>query len=88
MYRLIDVARKVDKADREALTMCALYLKKMENYAYAAECYMKMGDTKSLVQLHVEARHWDDVSTIKCVKNYQYFNSKSITLKCKCNFRI
>ena len=59
--RMIDVARKLDKADREALAKCALYLKKMEQYAYATEIYMKMADMKALVNLHVEAKHWDDV---------------------------
>ncbi len=63
LYRLIDVARKLDKADREALGRCAHYLKKLEQYAYAAETYMKMGDMKALVLLHIEARHWEDVSS-------------------------
>jgi intraflagellar transport protein 122 len=57
---LIDVARKLDKADREALNKSALHLKKMGQYAYAAECYAKMGDSKALLMLHVEARHWDE----------------------------
>ncbi|XP_013396252.1 intraflagellar transport protein 122 homolog isoform X2 [Lingula anatina] len=57
---MIDVARKLDKADRQALLLCADYLKKMEQYAYAAECYHKMGDSKALMELHVEARHWDE----------------------------
>ncbi|XP_064632482.1 intraflagellar transport protein 122 homolog isoform X2 [Lineus longissimus] len=57
---LIDVARKLDKADREALNKSALHLKKMGQYAYAAECYAKMGDSKALLVLHVEARHWDE----------------------------
>ena len=56
------MARKLDKAEREALGKCAFYLKKLEQYAYAAETYTKMGDTKALVALHIEARHWDDVS--------------------------
>ncbi len=59
---MIDVARKLDKADREALAKAALYLKRMEQYAYAAEIYMKLGDTKALVALRVEAKHWEDVS--------------------------
>eukprot|EP00057_Strongylocentrotus_purpuratus_P025672 XP_011680146.1 PREDICTED: intraflagellar transport protein 122 homolog [Strongylocentrotus purpuratus] len=56
---LIDVARKLDKAEREPLGKCAQYFKKMEQFAYAAETYTKMGDTKNLVMLHVESRHWD-----------------------------
>lgn len=59
---MIDIARKLDKADREALQKCAMYLKRMEQYAYASEIYMKLGDTKALVMLHVEAKHWEEVS--------------------------
>jgi hypothetical protein len=61
-FRLIDLARRLDKADREALTRCALHLTRLEQYPYAAEVYSKMGDHKALINLHVEAKHWDDVS--------------------------
>ena len=66
---MIDVARKLDKADREGLTRCAFHLKRMEQYAYAGEIYTKMGDTKALVMLHVDARHWEDVSVLSCSLN-------------------
>ncbi|XP_072181762.1 intraflagellar transport protein 122 homolog [Diadema setosum] len=61
---LIDVARKLDKAEREPLAKCAQYFKKMEQFAYAAETYTKMGDTKALILLHVESRHWDAAFTL------------------------
>ena len=60
--RLMDVARRLDKADREALGRCADHLKRMHQYAYAAEIYSKMADTRALVLLHINAHHWDDVS--------------------------
>jgi len=60
-HRLIDVARKLDKADREALSLCGLYLTRLDQYAYASEVYLKMGDIKSLVALHVKAKTWDEV---------------------------
>lgn len=41
--------------------MCAHYFKKLDNPGYAAETYQKIGDLKSLVQLHVETQHWDEV---------------------------
>lgn len=59
--RLIDLARKLDKADREALGRCAQYLTRMGQYSYAAEVYTKMGDMKSLISMRVDAKHWDDV---------------------------
>ncbi|XP_011915714.1 PREDICTED: intraflagellar transport protein 122 homolog isoform X21 [Cercocebus atys] len=57
---LIDIARKLDKAEREPLLLCATYLKKLDSPGYAAETYLKMGDLKSLVQLHVETQRWDE----------------------------
>ncbi|XP_037586072.1 intraflagellar transport protein 122 homolog [Cebus imitator] len=60
LSRLIDIARKLDKAEREPLLLCATYLKKLDSPGYAAETYLKMGDLKSLVQLHVETQRWDE----------------------------
>lgn len=60
-FRLISVARKLDKADREPLTLCVHYLKKVKQYAYCAEIYHKMGDRKALLQMYVEIQSWDEV---------------------------
>ncbi|XP_062855232.1 intraflagellar transport protein 122 homolog isoform X3 [Trichomycterus rosablanca] len=70
---LIDLARKLDKAEREPLSRCADFFRKLNHHGYAAETYSKMGDLKALVQLHVEARHWDEAfSLVK--KHPQYKN--------------
>ncbi|XP_066051517.1 intraflagellar transport protein 122 homolog isoform X1 [Chamaea fasciata] len=57
---LIEIARKLDKAEREPLAKCAFYFKQLDNPGYAAETYMKVGDLKALVQLHVETRRWEE----------------------------
>ncbi|NWQ60244.1 IF122 protein, partial [Neopipo cinnamomea] len=57
---LIEIARKLDKAEREPLDKCAFYFKQLDNPGYAAETYMKVGDLKALVQLHVETHHWEE----------------------------
>ncbi|KFZ65971.1 Intraflagellar transport protein 122, partial [Podiceps cristatus] len=57
---LIEIARKLDKAEREPLTKCAFYFKKLDNPGYAAETYMKVGDLKALVDLHVETHRWEE----------------------------
>lgn len=57
---LIEIARKLDKAEREPLSKCAFYFKKLDNPGYAAETYMKVGDLKALVSLHVETHHWEE----------------------------
>lgn len=61
LCRLIDIARKLDKAEREPLLMCASYFKKLDSPGYAAETYLKIGDLKSLVQLYVDTKRWDEV---------------------------
>uniref|UniRef100_A0AAY4D3U5 Intraflagellar transport protein 122 homolog n=1 Tax=Denticeps clupeoides TaxID=299321 RepID=A0AAY4D3U5_9TELE len=57
---LIDLARKLDKAEREPLSRCAAFFKKLNHHGYASETYAKMGDLKALAQLHVETRHWEE----------------------------
>uniref|UniRef100_A0A8C8B202 Intraflagellar transport protein 122 homolog n=1 Tax=Otus sunia TaxID=257818 RepID=A0A8C8B202_9STRI len=57
---LIEIARKLDKAEREPLSKCAFYFKKLNNPGYAAETYMKVGDLKALVHLHVETHRWEE----------------------------
>ncbi|XP_072928707.1 intraflagellar transport protein 122 homolog isoform X3 [Hemitrygon akajei] len=61
---LIDVARKLDKAEREPLSRCAYFLKKLQHPGYAAETYMKMGDLEAQVLLHVETRHWEEAFSL------------------------
>uniref|UniRef100_A0A3Q4C0N9 Intraflagellar transport protein 122 homolog n=1 Tax=Mola mola TaxID=94237 RepID=A0A3Q4C0N9_MOLML len=61
---LIDIARKLDKAEREPLAKCALYFTKLEHHGYASETYSKMGDLEALVQLHVETRHWEEAFSL------------------------
>ncbi|XP_013990296.1 intraflagellar transport protein 122 homolog isoform X2 [Salmo salar] len=61
---LIDIARKLDKAEREPLAKCAAYFQKLKHHGYASETYSKMGDLQALVHLHVEARHWDEAFSL------------------------
>ena len=62
--RLIELARKMDKADTEPLRRCAVWLQQLNQYAYASECLAKMGDTKSLLQLHIDTGHWEEAFAI------------------------
>lgn len=59
--RLINIARKLDKAEREPLAKCAFYFTKMKQHGYASETYSKMGDLQALLQLHIETWHWEEV---------------------------
>ncbi|KAJ7316950.1 hypothetical protein JRQ81_003112 [Phrynocephalus forsythii] len=68
---LIDIARKLDKAEREPLSKCAYYFKKLLNHGYAAETYMKIGDLKALIQLYVETQQWDEAFAL-CEKHPEF----------------
>ncbi|XP_004870514.1 intraflagellar transport protein 122 homolog isoform X2 [Heterocephalus glaber] len=61
---LIDITRKLDKAEREPLLLCAHYFKELDSPSYAAETYLKLGDLKALVRLHVDTQHWDEAFTL------------------------
>lgn len=52
---LIDICRQLSKADNaEALQMCANYFRQNGHHAYAKEAYLKLGDLKALLNLHIE----------------------------------
>ncbi|KAF7664865.1 hypothetical protein LDENG_00161710 [Lucifuga dentata] len=70
---LIDIARKLDKAEREPLEKCAFYFKRMKHHGYASEIYSKMGDLQALVQLHVETHHWDEAFSL--VEKHPHFKN-------------
>ncbi|NP_998055.1 intraflagellar transport protein 122 homolog [Danio rerio] len=61
---LIDVGRRLDKAERAALSRCAVFLQQLQQHGYAAELYSKMGDLRALLQLHVHATHWDEAFSL------------------------
>uniref|UniRef100_A0A8C3AFV2 Intraflagellar transport protein 122 homolog n=1 Tax=Cyclopterus lumpus TaxID=8103 RepID=A0A8C3AFV2_CYCLU len=61
---LIDIARKLDKAEREPLAKCALHFKRLKHHGYASETYSKMGDLQALAQLHVETWHWEEAFSL------------------------
>ncbi|NXC87948.1 IF122 protein, partial [Cercotrichas coryphoeus] len=68
---LIEIARKLDKAEREPLAKCAFYFKQLDSPGYAAETYMKVGDLKALVQLHVETHRWEEAFAL-CEKHPEF----------------
>jgi len=61
---LLDIARKLDKADSETLTLCADHFKRLNQVHSAAEVYNKMGDKKSLVDLYITFHSWDEAFSL------------------------
>lgn len=60
---LIDLARKLDK-DSTSLNLIAEHLKQLNQPSLAAEVYRKLGDSASILQLHIEANEWQQAFAI------------------------
>lgn len=58
MDRLVDVGRRLDKAEEEALSQVAKRLAGAGQVSLASEMYQKLGQQASVVQLLVEAQQW------------------------------
>lgn len=57
---LIDICRMLDKGDNtENIQLCAQYFRKTGNHGFAMEAYLKLGDIKSLMTLHIEFCQWE-----------------------------
>lgn len=62
---LIDLARKLDKQqDSTSLSLIAQHLKQLNQPNLAAEVYRKLGDSASILQLHIEANEWPQAFAI------------------------
>ncbi|KAM7541314.1 hypothetical protein Aperf_G00000023570 [Anoplocephala perfoliata] len=57
---LLEISRKVDGGDRNNLNLCAKSLAELGEYAFAAECYARMGDVSSQLDILIKAGKWDE----------------------------
>ena len=61
LENLIEICRNLNKVESsEMIKLCGEYFKKNNHHAYAKEAYLKLGDIKSLMQLHIELKKWDE----------------------------
>lgn len=70
---LLEIVRKLDKADRESLTKCGEYFKRMNLHNFAAEVYEKMGNIKELIELRMSVNQWEEVFAL--AKKYPDLNN-------------
>ncbi|XP_054274065.1 intraflagellar transport protein 122 homolog [Macrosteles quadrilineatus] len=57
---LVEVGRKLDKAEVEAIRAVASHLSNCQQLALASEMYQKLGDQTAVVKLHVAAGQWTE----------------------------
>ncbi|XP_017773799.1 PREDICTED: intraflagellar transport protein 122 homolog [Nicrophorus vespilloides] len=62
--QLIDVGRRLDKAERVSLLAIAEHLKQLKQSGAAAEIYKRLGDSAAVLKLHVEAKEWTQAFSI------------------------
>lgn len=61
---MIDLGRRLDKANRSALISIAEHLKRLNQSTAAAELYRRLGDSAAVLNLHVEAKEWAQAFTL------------------------
>ena len=58
---LIEVCRDLSKeTEAELIKLCGFYFRKNHNYKYAQEAYLKLDDKKSLVNMNVDLKKWEE----------------------------
>jgi intraflagellar transport protein 122 len=70
---LLEIVRKLDKADRGSLAKCAEHFKRMNMQNFAAEVYEKMGNIKELIELRMQSQQWDEMFAL--TKKYPDLNN-------------
>lgn len=56
--QLVELGRRLDKAERAPLLSIARHLKTLQQSGAAAEIYRRLGDSAEVLALHVEAQEW------------------------------
>ncbi|KAI9197284.1 WD40-repeat-containing domain protein [Polychytrium aggregatum] len=72
--KLIEVVRRLNKAETKSLSRCVHFFRKHNHHAYAAETLVKMGDIGHLLNLHIELQHWDEA--FRLAETHPEFNEQ------------
>jgi intraflagellar transport protein 122 len=63
-FRLTELGRRLDKAERSSLLAIAEHLKRLNQASFAAEIYRRVGDSAAVLSLHVEAKEWSQAFSL------------------------
>uniref|UniRef100_A0A8R1EG47 Intraflagellar transport protein 122 homolog n=2 Tax=Caenorhabditis japonica TaxID=281687 RepID=A0A8R1EG47_CAEJA len=60
----IEISHRIDKSDLESMKKLAAYFIRKHEFGLASKIFQSINDTKSIVDMHVNAGHWTDAFAI------------------------
>jgi len=62
---IMEVCKNLDKQKHNAeIKLCAKYFRQAGNHTFAKQAYLRLGDLKALMGLHVELHKWDEAKML------------------------
>jgi len=57
----MEICKNLDKQKNTPdIELCAAYFKKAGHHTFAKQAYLRLGDIKGLMKLHVDCQKWDE----------------------------
>jgi intraflagellar transport protein 122 len=61
----MDICRNLDKGkNKTEIELCAKYFRQAGHHTFAKQAYLRLGDLKALMALHVELHKWDEAKML------------------------
>ena len=61
----MDICKNLDKTKHTPeIELCAMYFKKAGHHTFAKQAYLRLGDIKALMKLHVDCQKWDEAQML------------------------
>lgn len=62
---IMDICKNLDKTkNTPEIELCAKYFKQAGHHTFAKQAYLRLGDLKALMKLHVDCQKWDEAQML------------------------
>ena len=62
---IMEICKNLEKTkNTDEIVLCAQYFKKAGHHTYAKQAYLRLGDLKALMRLHIECQKWDEAQML------------------------
>jgi intraflagellar transport protein 122 len=63
--QIMEICKNLDKLNhKNEIELCAKYFRQAGHHTYAKQAYLRLGDLKALMNLHVELHKWDEAKML------------------------